>query len=254
MDSKVVRLKLLVRHWLMAFIYPRPLLGLWHLPRFFSHWRQYTKTTGAEKISALDLQPCLGDWSTHTPFDAHYFYQGAWLARRVIATKVAKHVDIGSSVLTISVLSAQVETVFVDYRPLKVELPGLTSIAGNILDLPFPDDSIASLSCLHVIEHIGLGRYGDPIDPSGTIKAALELKRIVSRGGNLFLSVPIGRERVCFNAHRVHSAMTVLTLFPELTLLEFSFVDDEGLYHEHQSVEAAIGLEYGCGLFHFQKS
>ena len=254
MDSKVVRLKLLVRHWLMAFIYPRPLLGLWYLPRFFCHWRKYTKTRGAEKISGLDLQPCLGDWSTHTPFDAHYFYQGAWLARRVIATKVAKHVDIGSSVLTISVLSAQVETVFVDYRPLKIELPGLTSIAGNILDLPFPDDSIDSLSCLHVIEHIGLGRYGDPIDPSGSIKAALELKRIVSRGGNLFLSVPIGRERVCFNAHRVHSAMTVLTLFPELTLLEFSFVDDEGLYHEHESVEAAIGLEYGCGLFHFHKS
>lgn len=254
MDSKVVRLKLLVRNWLMAFIYPRPLLGLWYLPRFFSHWLKYRKSVGAEKISALDLQPCLGDWSTHTPFDAHYFYQGAWLARRVIATKVAKHVDIGSSVLTISVLSAQVETVFVDYRPLKVELPRLTSIAGNILDLPFPDDSIDSLSCLHVIEHIGLGRYGDPIDPSGSIKAALELQRIVSRGGNLFLSVPIGRERVCFNAHRVHSAMTVLKLFPELTLLEFSFVDDEGLYLEHQSVEAAIGLEYGCGLFHFHKS
>jgi hypothetical protein len=194
-------------------------LGLWYLPRFFSHWRQYTKAVGAEKISALDLQPCLGDWSIHTPFDAHYFYQGAWLARRVIATKVSKHVDIGSSVLTISVLSAQIETVFVDYRPLKVSLPGLTSIAGNILDLPFPDDSIDSLSCLHVIEHIGLGRYGDPIDPSGSIKAALELQRIVSRGGNIFLSVPIGRERVCFNAHRVHSAMTVLTLFPELTLL-----------------------------------
>ena len=122
------------------------------------------------------------------------------------------------------------------------------------MDLPFPDDSIDSLSCLHVIEHIGLGRYGDPIDPSGSIKAALELQRIVSRGGNLFLSVPIGRERVCFNAHRVHSAMTVLKLFPELTLLEFSFVDDEGLYLEHQSVEAAIGLEYGCGLFHFHKS
>ncbi len=253
MDSKVVRLKLLVRHWLMAFIYPRPLLGLWYLPRFFSHWLKYRKTVGAEKIGALDLQPCLGDWSTHTPFDAHYFYQGAWLARRVIATKVAKHVDIGSSVLTISVLSAQVETVFVDYRPLKVALSGLTSMAGNILALPFPDDSIASLSCLHVIEHIGLGRYGDPIDPRGSIKAALELQRIVSRDGNLFLSLPIGRERVCFNAHRVHAPTSVFALFPDMKLIEFSFVDDAGLYHEHQSVEAAIGLEYGCGLFHFQK-
>lgn len=249
-----MKLKLLIRHWIMAFIYPRPLIGLFYLPRYFNHWFRYARTIGVEKISALDLQPCLGDWSTHTPFDPHYFYQGAWLARRVIATKVAKHVDIGSSVLTISVLSAQVETLFVDYRPLKVSLPGLTSIAGNILDLPFPDDSINSLSCLHVIEHIGLGRYGDPIDPQGTVKAGLELQRIVSHGGNLFLSLPIGRERVCFNAHRVHAPSSVLTLFPDMKLIEFSFVDDAGQFCEDQSMETTGGLEYGCGLFHFKKS
>jgi len=238
----------------MAFLYPRPLVGLFFLPRFFVHWVRYAKSVGAEKISMLDLQPCLGDWSTHTPFDAHYFYQGAWLARRVGAAAVAKHVDIGSSVLTISVLSAQIETIFVDFRPLKVSLPGLTSIAGNILDLPFPDDSIDSLSCLHVIEHIGLGRYGDPIDPRGSVKAALELQRIVSHGGSLFLSLPIGRERVCFNAHRVHSPSSVLKLFPDMNLIEFSYVDNVGKYSEDQSVETASGFEYGCGLFHFQKS
>ena len=250
----MVKLQIFAKHWIMAFIYPRPLIGLFYLPRFFNHWLSYTKTADSEKISALDLQPCLGDWSTHTPFDPHYFYQGAWLARRVIATKTPKHVDIGSSVLTISVLSAQVETVFVDYRPLKASLPGLTSIAGNILDLPFADASIDSLSCLHVIEHIGLGRYGDPIDPQGSIKAALELQRIVSRGGNLFLSLPIGRERVCFNAHRVHAPSSVLALFADMNLVEFSFVDDAGQYCEHQSMETADGLEYGCGLFHFQKT
>lgn len=242
-----------ITRWLMIFADPRKILTWPYIMRYIKHWSQFQAKSG-DKLSALDSYPCLTDWVSSTPFDPHYFYQGAWLARRVIATRVAKHVDIGSSVLTISVLSAQVETVFVDYRPLKVDLPGLTSMAGDILNLPFPDDSIDSLSCLHVIEHIGLGRYGDPIDSKGTIKAALELQRIISRGGNLFLSVPIGRERVCFNAHRVHSAMTVLMLFPELTLIEFSFVDDAGLFHQHQSVEIASALNYGCGLFHFQKS
>jgi len=237
----------------MAFVYPRPLVGLLYLPRFFSHWIRYAKSENAQKIRVLDLQPCLGDWSTHTPFDAHYFYQGAWLARRVRAAKIIKHVDIGSSVLTISVLSAHVETVFVDYRPLKVSLPGLTSIAGNILDLQFPDDSIESLSCLHVIEHIGLGRYGDPIDPLGSVKAALELQRVVSRGGSLYLSLPVGRERVCFNAHRVHSPISVLQMFPQLKLIEFSYVDDAGQFCEMKSVEDAVSCEYGCGMFHFQK-
>lgn len=242
-----------LKHWLLAFLYPRPLLGILYLPRFFNHWFRYAGETGAEKIRVLDMQPCLGDWSTHTPFDAHYFYQGAWLVRRIGAAEIAKHVDIGSSVLTISVLSAQVETVFVDYRPLKASLQGLTSIAGNILNLPFPDDSIESLSCLHVIEHIGLGRYGDPIDPYGSTKAARELQRIVSRGGNLFISLPVGRERVCFNAHRVHSPISVLKLFPDMKLIEFSYVDDAGQYSEKRAVEAANDFEYGCGLFHFQK-
>lgn len=242
-----------IKRWILAFLYPRPLIGLLYLPRFFVHWFRYFASSETENIAVRDLQPCLGDWSTHTPFDAHYFYQGAWLARRICASKIVKHVDIGSSALTISVLSAQVETIFVDYRPLKVSLPGLTSIAGNILDLSFEDESIASLSCLHVIEHIGLGRYGDPIDPLGSVKAALELQRVVRVGGSLFVSLPVGRERVCFNAHRVHSPISVLKLFSQMKLIEFSYVDDSGQYLENKSIENAIELEYGCGLFIFQK-
>ncbi|OFZ65886.1 MAG: hypothetical protein A2V79_06825 [Betaproteobacteria bacterium RBG_16_56_24] len=246
-------LTLMLKRWVLAFLYPRPLIGFLYLPRFLNHWFRYTGTPGAEKISLLELQPCLGDWSTHTPFDAHYFYQGAWLARRIRSSKIAKHVDIGSSVLTMSVLSAHVETTFVDYRPLKASLPGLTSIAGNILDLPFADDSVESLSCLHVIEHIGLGRYGDPLDPQGSVKAALELQRIVSSGGNLFLSLPVGRERICFNAHRVHAPASVLGMFTQMRLAEFSYVDDQGRYYEDRPVEEAVHLEYGCGLFKFEK-
>lgn len=201
----------------------------------------------------MDMQPCLGDWSTHTPFDAHYFYQGAWLARRVKATEADRHVDIGSSVLTMSVLSAQIDTTFVDYRPLKASLPGLTSIAGDILDLPFADRSVKSLSCLHVIEHIGLGRYGDQIDPQGSLKAAHELQRIVGAGGKLYLSLPIGRERICFNAHRVHEPATVVAMFAQMKLAEFSYVDDAGQYHENMPIKAGNVLEYGCGLFLFVK-
>lgn len=247
------KLKSLIMNWIKAFLYPRPLVGLLYFPRFLSHLIRYVLSKGSQKINLLDLQPCLGDWTAHTPFDAHYFYQGAWLARRVRTLKVVKHVDIGSSILTMSVLSAHVETVFVDYRPLKVSLPGLTSISGNILDLPFTDESVESLSCLHVIEHIGLGRYGDPIDPQGSVKAALELQRILSQGGRLFLSLPIGRERVCFNAHRVHAPSSVVQMFSRMRLAEFSYVDDGGQYHESEAIESASNSEYGCGLFLFEK-
>jgi len=241
-----------IARWLLIFADPRKLLTWPYLLRYIKHWWKYQAKSG-NKLGVADSYPCLTDWVSATPFDPHYFYQGAWLARRVNTSKVVKHVDIGSSVLTMSVLSAQVETLFVDYRPLKASLSGLTSIAGNILDLPFSDASINSLSCLHVIEHIGLGRYGDPIDPLGSKKAALELQRVVSSSGNLFLSLPIGRERICFNAHRVHSPLTVLKLFPEMELIEFCYVDDVGEYHENQLVDVATNLEYGCGMFHFKK-
>lgn len=247
------KIKQMARHWLMAFIHPRPLIGLFLLPRFFLHYFKYAQASGGSAPTFKDMQPCLGDWTTHTPFDAHYFYQGAWLARRLASSAPSKHTDIGSSVLTIGVLSAQVETVFVDFRPIQTNLSGLTPVAGNILALTFADHSIQSLSCLHVLEHIGLGRYGDPIDPLGSRKGAAELQRVLAPGGRLYLSLPVGRERVCFNAHRVHAPASVLDMFPLMKLVEFSWVDDAGRFLEHTPVAEASQQEYACGLFVLEK-
>jgi Caenorhabditis protein of unknown function, DUF268 len=252
-SEMIEKIRRLARSWILAFIHPRPLIGLFYLPRFFLHYLKYVRSGTGMAPSFLNMQPCLGDWTTHTPFDAHYFYQGAWLARRVGNQNPSKHVDIGSSVMTIGVLSAHVETVFVDFRPIKANLSGLTPLAGNILDLSFADNSIPSLSCLHVIEHIGLGRYGDPIDPMGSVKAAGELQRVLSPGGKLYLSLPVGRQRICFNAHRVHAPATVLDIFVNMKLVEFSWVDDAGLFHENTPVNEASQQEYACGMFLLEK-
>ena len=65
-------------------------------------------------------------------------------------------------------------------------------------------------------EHIGLGRYGDPLDPLGTRKAAAELQRVLAPGGQLLFSLPVGRPRVEFNAHRVHDPHEVASWFDGL--------------------------------------
>ena len=76
-----------------------------------------------------------------------------------------------------------------------------------------------------------------------------ELQRLIAPGGRLYLSVPVGRERTCFNAHRVFAPVTIVNMLPELRLLEFSLVDDAGRLVENQPLSVSETLEYGCGLF-----
>ena len=237
--------------WLLVFADPRKLLSWIYLPRYVKHWHQY-QAKSDERLRLKDSYPCLTDWLPSTPYDPHYFFQGAWLARCLAAVKPAQHVDIGSSVLTLSVLSAHVPTLFVDFRPLKVDISNLQCVAGNVVSLPFANAALQSLSCMHVLEHIGLGRYGDPVDPDGSRKAAAELARVLSPGGKLYLTVPVGRSRICFNAHRVFAPQEIPSMFPGLHLINFSWVDDHGYYHESAQPQDASTDEYACGLYEFQ--
>lgn len=243
----------LVKAWVGALLMP-PFAGVLRLPRYFREWRAYALQDPAQRPRWRDAYPCLHDATARTPFDPHYFYQAAWLGRELASAEPAWHVDVGSSVAMLSVLSAFVETVFVDYRPLQVNLPGLACVAGNVAALPLVDRSVSSLSCLHVVEHIGLGRYGDPLDCHGGRKAAAELARVLKPQGRLYLSVPVGRKRVCFNAHRVFDPVEVSRdLFPSLSLERFSCVRDDGSYEPEARPEALRLAEYACGLFVFER-
>jgi SAM-dependent methyltransferase len=252
-DRMTATLADVFRRWVLPFADPRHIASLALLPRFVSEATRFKRLAKGDTIPWGETYPCLLDRVSETPFDPHYFYQGAWLARRLSATKPTLHVDVGSSVTMVSILSAQVPVAFLDYRPLPVQLPGLHCVGGTGTQLPFADAAAESLSSLHVIEHIGLGRYGDPLDPQGSRRAAAELARVLRPGGRLFLSVPVGRERVCFNAHRVHTPRTIQSFVPDLRLESFSLVDDAGRYTERVSIEAAANLDYGCGLFEFVK-
>ena len=55
-------------------------------------------------------------------------------------------------------VSAFIPVEFYDYRPAELSLSGLEFKHADLTHLPFADNSVESLSCMHVIEHIGLGR------------------------------------------------------------------------------------------------
>jgi SAM-dependent methyltransferase len=238
--------------WMETVFNLRGMRALYRLPRYFRDWAAFSRTSRMPARFA-DSYPCLADATTKTPFDSHYFFQAAWLARKLSQHRAGRHVDIGSDVNAIGVISAFVDTMFIDYRPLDVFLKGLENRQGDLLHLEFQEGTIDSLSCLHVIEHVGLGRYGDPIDPDGAVKAAAELSRVLAPRGSLFLSVPVGRERACFNAHRVFDPASVTGMFVNLRLQDCAFVDDAGRYLENVAPETMAGCDYGCGMFHFVK-
>lgn len=246
------KLRDFLTRWFGLVLNLRGVLSIYRLAPFVLQWRRFARRSGIS-APASDLYPCLADATLKTGFDPHYFFQAAWLARKLASSRPAVHTDIASDVGMIGVLSAFVPVEFLDIRPLDIALRGLASRKGDLAGLALPSGSVRSLSCLHVLEHVGLGRYGDPLAPEGYVKAAGELSRVLADGGDLYLSVPIGRERVCFNAHRVFSVATVRTLFSTLDLEEFALVDDEGRFEPGADASAANSCEYACGLFHFVK-
>ncbi len=227
--------------------------GILNFHYFFHDIIIYSKMKGAEPIKLMDTYPILSEKTPETPFDSHYFYQDIWAYKKIYSAKPKTHTDVGSRVIFVGLLSTITKTTFIDIRPLNVSLENFESLKGTILSIPYKDNSVSSLSCLHVAEHIGLGRYGDPLDPLGTKKACKELSRILSYGGNLFFSLPVGKPRLCFNAHRIHSPKQIISYFKKLKLVELSGIDDSGKFIENIDIDILENSDYACGLFWFTK-
>jgi len=223
------------------------------LPDYF---RFKKKSDSRFSIRLSDLYPCVGENTGNTSFDRHYTYHTAWAARKVKEIQPEYHTDISSSLYFSSIVSAFVPVKFYDYRPAKLGLSGLESGKADLLALPFETGSIQSLSCMHVVEHVGLGRYGDPINPQGDKEAAQELSRVISSGGNLLFVVPVGIPRIQFNAHRIYSYEQVIALFPDLKLKEFSLIpqyEKNGGLIMNADSHLVEKEQFACGCFWFQK-
>lgn len=239
----------MLRHWRRA-LAPRRALSSWRKSyidwrRFWKSYRQYLEllsreappVQGSHKGGLLDhLYPCVADATATTQIEPTYFYQDAWAFEHIVRSRPPWHVDVGSHHKYVALLSKVVPVTMVDIRPLSLPLETLDFKAGSIIDLPYEDDSVPSLSSLCVVEHIGLGRYGDPLDPHGTEKAVSELKRIVAPGGDLYVSVPVDDEnRTCFNAHRAFAEQWFLDIFSPLVLLEARYIYGNCFSQERQS-------------------
>ncbi|MBU3968890.1 DUF268 domain-containing protein [Patescibacteria group bacterium] len=227
------------------------------LKKSFRRFKELSKKTRERfPVSWDDIFFIANENTSNTVFDVHYVYHPAWAARVLVDIKPKKHIDISSTLHFCSIISAFIPVDFYDYRPAFLNLSNLTSKRGDLTALPFEDGSVESISCMHVIEHIGLGRYGDPLDPDGDLKAIKELKRVTAKGSNLLFVVPMGQPKIMFNAHRIYSYDQIVSYFDDFELKQFALIPNNaatsGIILEATKAQADK-QSYGCGCFWFVK-
>ena len=188
-----------------------------------------------------------------------YFWQDLWAARLIYENKPQIHYDVGSRVdgFITHLLSLGQRVVQIDIRPLEVVVDGYGFVQADATNLDgIEDNSIKSLSALCSLEHFGLGRYGDDLDPEACFKTFNAVQRVLCRNGHAYISVPIGAEHMEFNAHRVFFAKTIIDSFSKMKLVEFSSCYRNQIEQNIDIHKYDNWMEWGgdrFGLFHFVK-
>ena len=233
------------------------------ISRYNRNLRELKKQKGSDTTFRLGNRfPILNEWSEEAGVvSGHYFHQDLFVAQKVHENNPVRHIDIGSRIdgFVAHVASfRQIE--ILDIREIKTAVKNVKFTRADLMQLPENlVRSTDSMSCLHALEHFGLGRYGDPIDYTGHLKGFRNMTQILKPGGKFYFSTPIGEQRIEFNAHRVFSVAYLLDLFAsDFTVDSFSYVDDKGDFHPDQplvkeNIAGNFGCTYGCGIFELSK-
>lgn len=191
--------------------------------------------------------------------DKHYFFQDLYMAKQIIKISPRQHHDIGSRIdgFISHLLCLRENITLIDIRPLPHMISGLKFHQSDATNLKtIPDNSIESISSLHAVEHFGLGRYGDPIDPIAWKKALLSMQRVLQENGYLYLSVPVGpSNKLCFNAHRIFDLKAIPSILSEMQLIKCAVVENYSIIEIPESDFATMRAEkdYSCGMYIFKK-
>lgn len=238
--------------WLKTFGFDpkRCLSALRGIATYQREKRRFQSTLGNDFTWGKEF-PILDERGASSGSLGAYFHQDLLLAEWIYRKNPVRHVDVGSRIDGfIGHLAVFREVEVLDIRPQTRQIGRILFHQVDLMQELSPEwiECTDSLSCLHTIEHFGLGRYGDTIDPAGHLKGLEQLKRMVKPGGMIYLSTPIGPQRIEFNAHRIFSAETLIGWFQNgWEIQRFAFLDDNETMHADVDLLAAdVKNQFGC--------
>jgi len=233
------------------------------LPYYFNDLYKLKRQKGQDKQFVFgEKYPILDEMFVEAgTMSGHYFHQDLFVARLIYEKMPPRHIDIGSRIDGfVAHVAVFREIEIFDFRPQLSKVRNVKFTQADLMKLPLHlKNSCDSISSLHAIEHFGLGRYGDPIDYNGHLKAIQNIYEMLKVGGIFYFSVPIGNQRICFNAHRIFSIKYLLSVFEnKFEIGSFSYVDDSDIFHEKIplkdiDIENNFNCSYGCGIFELIK-
>ena len=177
------------------------------LPFYFHDYIKFKKQMGNDSkfIFGKNFPILIERFFECGTMSGHYFHQDLLVAKKIFNNNPELHVDIGSRTDGFVAYLAVFRKVEVfDIRDQSSNVDNIVFKKADLMQLPKNMiDYCDSISDLHSIEHFGLGRYGDDIDYNGYLKAIENIYSMLKRNGKFYFSVPIGSQRIEFNAHRV---------------------------------------------------
>lgn len=245
----------LLRFVALVGINPFRAVDLKNVPRYLRDRKEYERQGGKIDVTF----PVLVDYTESSgSASGHYFHQDLLVSQFVFARNPEKHADIASRIDGFVAHVAAFRSIDVlDIRPLTVNAhPNINFVQADLMsELVDLKGAYDSVSCLHALEHFGLGRYSDPISVNGHLDGFRSIASLVKPGGTLYISFPVGRRRVEFNAHRVFDPSDVLTwMGDEFSLTRFDYVNDTGDLFKERDISEAANLNYGCGIYTLTKA
>jgi len=233
------------------------------MPKIFFHLIIYMLNYSSIVKSGFNFKflPVFSDiYSNAGTASGHYFHQDIWAAKKIYDAKPKKHLDLGSRIdgfIAHLLVFRSVDVI--DIRTLDSKVLGLNFIQSDFTkqtDEDLSEMKYDSLSCLHAIEHFGLGRYGDQLNFDSWKLALNRIQAALRANGTLYISCPIGDiQSIQFNAHRIFNPKYFASYMESIgfELKEFSYIDDSGEFHNSVECKEYLGLDYGCGCFEFLK-